>query len=125
MQNIPYMQYLTFIYTSDDIIKQTKLYICTVEFYKSKMEYKMKSRIKELLKKRGMTMSELALAIGTTQTSISRMLGENGNPTYETLMRISDALGVEIQELFSENKTFSCPHCGKPIEVALLQEKED
>lgn len=83
-----------------------------------------KDRVKWMLKERGMTMAELASIIRTTQTSISRMLGENGNPTYDTLMKIADALGVEIQELFSENKTFSCPHCGKPIEVALLQEKE-
>ena len=84
----------------------------------------MKSRIKDLLKERGMTMSELASIIGTTQTSISRMLGENGNPTYETLMKVSEALGVEIQELFSESKTLPCPHCGKPIDVSLLKKEE-
>lgn len=73
----------------------------------------MKSRIKDLLKERGMTMSELASIIGTTQTSISRMLGENGNPTYETLMKVSEALGVEIHELFAvDSNTIRCPKCG-------------
>ena len=73
----------------------------------------MKSRVKELLKQRGMTISDLASVIGTTQTSISRMLGENGNPTYETLMKISEALDVGIQELFVDDRdTITCPKCG-------------
>lgn len=83
----------------------------------------MKSRIKDLLKERGMTMSELASIIGTTQTSISRMLGENGNPTYETLMKVSEALGVEIQELFAvDTNTIHCPKCGARF---VLDEKEE
>lgn len=85
----------------------------------------MKSRIKELLKERGMTMSDLASIIGTTQTSISRMLGESGNPTYDTLMKIADALGVSLTELFSDNKSFPCPYCGKPIDISLLKAESD
>lgn len=78
----------------------------------------MKSRIKELLKERGMTMSDLASIIGTTQTSISRMLGENGNPTYDTLMKVAEAFGVEIQELFvNEKNTIICPKCGARFEL--------
>ena len=78
----------------------------------------MKSRIKELLKGRGMTMGELAAAIGTTQTSVSRMLGENGNPTYDTLVKISEALGVGIQDLFvNEKDTITCPKCGAKFEL--------
>ena len=44
----------------------------------------MESRIKELLKEKGITISNLAEQIGTTQTSLSRALGDNGNHTYET-----------------------------------------
>lgn len=41
------------------------------------------------------------------------MLGENGNPTYETLERIARALNVSIQELFAnEHNTLICPKCG-------------
>ena len=73
----------------------------------------MKSRIKDLLKERGMTLNDLAVKIETTQTSISRMLGENGNPTYDTLERIARALDVSIQELFAnEHNTLICPKCG-------------
>ena len=73
----------------------------------------MKSRIKELLKSQGLTISELAMMIGTTQTSVSRMLSEDGNPTYDTLVKIANALHVEIQELFSNDKNIlTCPKCG-------------
>ncbi len=78
----------------------------------------MKSRIKELLKERGMTMAELASIIGTTQTSISRMLGENGNPTYDTLMKVSEALKVGISDLFiNDSNTITCPKCGAKFEL--------
>lgn len=78
----------------------------------------MKSRIKELLKEKDMTMSDLASAIGTTQTSISRILGENGNPTYDTLVRISEALSVGISDLFVNDKnTITCPKCGAKFDL--------
>ena len=73
----------------------------------------MKSRIKELLKSQGLTISELATMIGTTQTSVSRMLSDDGNPTYDTLVKIANALNVEIQDLFSNDKNIlTCPKCG-------------
>lgn len=73
----------------------------------------MKSRIKELLKNQGLTLSELATMIGTTQTSVSRMLSDDGNPTYDTLVKIANALNVEIQDLFSNDKNIlTCPKCG-------------
>lgn len=59
----------------------------------------MESRIKELLKEKGITISNLAEQIGTTQTSLSRALGDNGNPTYETLNKIANVLNVEMSEL--------------------------
>ena len=81
-------------------------------------EQGMKSRIKDLLKERGMTISELATLIGTTQTSVSRMLGENGNPTYDTLVKISEALNVGFTELFeSESDSIICPRCGAKFKM--------
>lgn len=78
----------------------------------------MESRIKELLKERGITISSLAEQIGTTQTSLSRALGENGNPTYETLSKIAKVLNVDMSELFKNSGiSLSCPHCGKPINI--------
>lgn len=61
----------------------------------------MRTRIKELCKEKGMTISSIAEQIGTTQTSLSRALGDNGNPTLETLEKIASALDVDVPELFS------------------------
>ena len=79
----------------------------------------MESRIKELLKERGITISSLAEQIGTTQTSLSRALGENGNPTFDTLSKIANALGVSVSELFDPAKegVIHCPNCGAKLEL--------
>lgn len=78
----------------------------------------MESRIKELLKEKGITISDLADKIGTAQTSLSRALGENGNPTYETLNKISKALGVSVIDLFkSDTNTITCPKCGTKFKM--------
>ena len=78
----------------------------------------MESRIKELVKERGLTISNLAEQIGTTQTSLSRALGENGNPTYETLSKIANVLSVYKSELFNSNGfSITCPNCGKDINI--------
>lgn len=65
----------------------------------------MKIRIKELCKEKGVTLSSIAEQIGTTQTSLSRALGENGNPTLETLDKIASALEVPITELFASSSS--------------------
>lgn len=61
----------------------------------------MRTRIKELCREKGMTISSIAEQIGTTQTSLSRALGDNGNPTLETLEKVAGALDVDVQELFA------------------------
>jgi transcriptional regulator with XRE-family HTH domain len=63
----------------------------------------MKTKIKELCRVKGITLSEIALKIRTSQTSLSRALGKNGNPTFDTLQKIAAALGVEVWELFTSD----------------------
>ncbi len=79
----------------------------------------MQSTIKELLKNKGVTISNLAVQLGISQASLSRALGENGNPTLETLNKIASALGVSTSELFDKpaKGTITCPHCGKEITI--------
>ncbi|MDR3140388.1 MAG: helix-turn-helix domain-containing protein [Tannerellaceae bacterium] len=74
----------------------------------------MKTRIKEICKEKGMTISTIAELIGTPQTSLSRALSENGNPTLETLSKIAGALGVPVADLFEQpaGDTITCPKCG-------------
>lgn len=57
-----------------------------------------KLRVKELLKERGMTITQLAEMIGANREVISRAL--IGNPTYSVLADIASALKVEVRDLF-------------------------
>ena len=73
------------------------------------------------MQRKRMTISAIAEQIGTTQTSLSRALGDNGNPTLETLDKIANALNVHITELFEQPQSneagITCPHCGKSITI--------
>ncbi len=79
--------------------------------------YDMDLRIKEVIKEKGMTITELADVMGINRVNLSNMV--NGNPTFETLNKIADALGVPVTELFEQPKkdalSLTCPHCGKSI----------
>lgn len=81
----------------------------------------VKARIKELISKKGLTISELASIIGTTQTSISRMLGKNGNPTYNSLVKIAEALGIGLYGLLQEG-LITCPKCGAKFDLRKEEE---
>jgi transcriptional regulator with XRE-family HTH domain len=63
-------------------------------------------RIKELRLSAGMTQAELALRAGVTVETVARLervlrgrLSANANPSLETLVRLSEALGVEVPDL--------------------------
>lgn len=77
----------------------------------------MDLRIKEVIKERGMTITELADKMGINRVNLSNMV--NGNPTVETLNKIADAIGCPVTELFEQPKkddvSLTCPHCGKNI----------
>lgn len=77
------------------------------------------NRIKEAIKENGYTITSLAEKLGIARESLSRMIV---SPSYPTLEKIAEALGVEIWELFISTKEFptqvlKCPHCGKPIKI--------
>lgn len=74
-------------------------------------------QIKELVKKKGITITELADKMGIKQESLSRTI--NGNPTIDTLQKIADALGVHLVELFQQptNDALSCPKCGAKLKL--------
>ena len=81
----------------------------------------MRLRIKEICQMRNTTQKELAEKLGVTEVTLSR--ASNGNTSLPLLEKISDALGVEIPELFAPptgNKLkTTCPHCGKDIEITI------
>lgn len=76
-----------------------------------------KFRVLELCKQKGITQKDLAEKIGMTPVGLAK--ASNGNPTFETLEKIADGLGVTVPELFAPQptNTITCPHCGKLIKV--------
>ena len=78
-------------------------------------------RIKDVIKEKGTTITELADKMEINRVNLSNMV--NGNPTVETLNKIASALGVPITELFEQPKkdtaSLNCPHCGKSIEIGV------
>ena len=84
-------------------------------------------RVKEVAKKKGISISSLAEKMGVKQESLSRAI--NGNPTVETLNKIAEALDVPMWQLFVDpdkigNNThnlgngFVCPNCGARLTVS-------
>lgn len=74
-------------------------------------------RIKELCKKRGITLNVLAEKIGVSQPSISGIATGKQKPSLDTLERLAAALNVSIAELFEKpsDGNFICPNCGAEI----------
>ena len=60
----------------------------------------MALRITEILKSKGLRMSDLASRLGTNQSNLMKSL--NGNPTLEKLQEIAKALNVEVYELMTD-----------------------
>lgn len=86
-------------------------------------------RIKEILKEKGITGTELAKQLGVTQGAFSQYISSNGNPSLKTLQKIATALNVPITELFAAPlvgaASLSCPHCGKSIAVSVSVKQTD
>ena len=66
-------------------------------------------RIIEICKQKGITQKELAEKIGMSAVGLSKAI--NGNPTIKTLEKIADALGVNVWDLFVQDKYINCPKC--------------
>lgn len=88
----------------------------------------MPLRIKEVIKKQGTTVQELAEKMGISRVGLSQHI--NGNPSVEVLERIAAALDVPMWQLFAspeeiakEAKGETCPYCGQPITIKTTIEK--
>ena len=75
--------------------------------------------IKDTIKRYGASVNEIAEKMGISRVTLSTHI--NGNPSTEILLRIADAIGCPVTELFEQPKkdtlTLSCPHCGKSITI--------
>jgi DNA-binding XRE family transcriptional regulator len=62
-----------------------------------------KNLVKERLKKMGQTQKWLALSSGVSERTIRRIIeNQDHNPTIQTALRISEALGCHIEKLWPE-----------------------
>ena len=62
-------------------------------------------RLKDLKKQTGMSNEQIAEAAFMSEKTVSRVFsGENKNPLYDTLDRITKALGTSMEYIFSETK---------------------
>ena len=75
--------------------------------------------IKEKILSRGFTLSGLAKAFGITQPTLSKTI--KNNPSYNTLKKIADTIGMSVSELVSDEEPVRCPYCGKPLNVTIMK----
>ena len=61
-------------------------------------------RIKEIRNEKGMSQEELSVKSGISRTIISGLeSGTRTNTSADTLLKIADALGVGVEEIFSQS----------------------
>lgn len=74
-------------------------------------------RVKELIKEKGYTQQEFADKLGMSRVGLSQII--NGKPSYQTMEKLAEALGVELVELFNppKNTELHCPNCGVTLEL--------
>ncbi|OJV76772.1 MAG: transcriptional regulator [Bacteroidia bacterium 44-10] len=81
----------------------------------------MALRVKDICKKKGVSIGELADTMGIKRESLSRAI--NGNPTLDTLGKIAEALDVTVSDLFeSGGSSLTCPNCGGKINITVTKE---
>ena len=65
--------------------------------YRSAKEtFELAERVRRTRQKLGMTQTELAARIGSTQPAMARLEAGGVTPSLETLHRIAEALGLEL-----------------------------
>lgn len=64
----------------------------------------MLARVKEILKEKGLRMSDLADRLGQDQSNLQKSLGKN--PTLSTLEQVAKALSIPMSDLFSPSPSY-------------------
>ncbi len=80
----------------------------------------MNLRIKEASKSKGITTALLAEKVGITRANMSNIVNGKTTPSLQTLEKISNALEVDITDLFEQTRAdeFTCPSCGTKLTVS-------
>ena len=78
-------------------------------------------KIKQIMKSKGLSISEVARRMGVFPSSLSRTL-RLGGYRVETLYAITKAIGCDIKDIddTAPEPKCVCPHCGKEIEASIV-----
>lgn len=84
------------------------------------------TRIKEILKEKGMTVNQLADMLSISRQALSKQI--QGKMLVETAQRIADALDIPMWQLFASPNdvhqsggSLICPKCGTPLELKVKE----
>ena len=72
------------------------LYFCSVMIYTTIMD------IKKTIKDKGYTISLVAEKMGINRVTLTNMI--SGNPTYNTMCRVAEAIGCSVVDFFSDER---------------------
>ena len=88
-----------------------------------------------MIKEKGLTQKEFAAKLGMTTVGLSQII--SGKPSYKTMEKIADALGVRVWELLIDEEDIreimayeyntqylTCPKCGARLRLVEDVEKE-
>lgn len=76
--------------------------------------------IKNKIKDKGYTQEAFANLMGMSRGALIQIL--KGNPTLETIIKISMLLDIDVYDFFCgslKSDGLSCPHCGKPLKIRI------
>lgn len=71
-------------------------------------------RVRQLRQSRSLAAKETASRAGLSRTSMARLEAGSGNPSFETLVAVADALGVPVKSLFEEPRDDSISALASP-----------
>lgn len=82
----------------------------------------MKVDIKRTLQLYGVTQQAIVDVLGISRQTFNYHLNRGSNIDVATLQKIADIVGCSVEEFFYEDDGsvrtgFTCPHCGKRINV--------
>ena len=73
-------------------------------YERARRAFELAEEVRSLREAKGISQSELARRIGSTQPAIARLEAGGVAPTIETLERIAAALGLQLSVSFSSGK---------------------
>jgi transcriptional regulator with XRE-family HTH domain len=71
-------------------------------YERARRAFELAEQVRSLREARGLSQSELARRVGSTQPAVARLEAGGVAPTIETLERIAEALGLELAVSFSK-----------------------